>query len=271
MALSYRSFWKKFSSLERRAFLLVELADLRKRGRTIPPGLTRTILRSPSLAEDYVNFLRFLDPADSLQLIDIGANTGEWSASFLDAFPNTNVTAIEPSNEAYAELQARFSGDARVRLIKAGASENPGTAQLMLGENSTLNSLEHYEEQFSDDRHNVLRGSEAVPLVRVDDVVTLDPAATRRVLKIDVQGHEESALRGATATLQKIDVALCELSFVNEYKSVPPSFAPVTEILRQAGLHAVIFQEYGTTLSNHRLESDVIYVRESLFRDLYNS
>lgn len=257
------------SALERRAFLLSELDDLSRLGRRVPAGLRSLALRSPSAAEDYINFLRFVDPEESVQLIDIGANCGDWCGAFLSYFPKTSVFAIEPAAATFRQLQARFAGDARVHALQAGASETAGSAVLHIGKDSTLNSLERYAEQFAADRDNVIKGGEDVSLVRVDDVVKMDESAARRVLKIDVQGHELSALKGAVETLQRIDVALCELSFVTEYVGVAPSFPAVTALLAEAGLFPVIFQEYGTTLSNHRLECDVIYVRDTLFPQLY--
>ena len=266
----YKSVWKKFLSLERRAFLLAELEQIERKGRHVPSVLRRLAKRSPSAAEDWINFLRVIDPAESVQLIDVGANCGEWCQAFLATFPNTKVIAIEPAANTFRALETRFSGDPRVRAVRAGASERPGSAQLLLADDSTLNSFVEYEAEFSADRSTVVKEREKVSLVRIDDVVEIDEKASRRVLKLDVQGHEISALKGAAATLSHIDVALCELSFVNEYVGVSPSFSEATELLRAAGLYPVVFQEYGTSMTNHRLECDVLYVRAALFKEFYD-
>ena len=93
----YKSVWRKFLSLERRAFLLAEIEQIERKGRHVPPMLRRLAKRSPSAAEDWINFLRVIDPAETVQLIDVGANRGEWCQAFLATFPNTSVIAIEPA------------------------------------------------------------------------------------------------------------------------------------------------------------------------------
>jgi FkbM family methyltransferase len=258
----------KSGSVERRLFLLAELTDCTRKGRLVPGFARRKILRHPSEAEDYVNFLRFIKPEENIFLIDIGANVGLWLEEFLAWFPNTEAIAIEPARESFEALSSRYKGDARVTPVHAGLSNQGGKAQLRVTCDSTLNSLEVYAPEFAAYRHDETRELETVQLVRLDDIA---PQTRRscRVLKLDVQGHEIEALEGATQTLKSIDLALCELSFVNEFVGKPPSFARVTTLMAEAGLFPVIFQEYGKRISNHRLECDVVYVRRERFEELY--
>lgn len=258
----------KSESVERRLFLLTELTDCIQNGRTVPQHAYRSILHHPSKAEDYVNFLRFINNEENIFLIDIGANVGIWLERFLSWFPNTEALAIEPAFESFETLSSRFKGDARVRLVRAAMSNQTGEAQLRVTGDSTLNSLEVYAPEFAAYRHDETREVETVHLTRLDDIA---PPTNRpcRVLKLDVQGHEIEALEGATQTLKNIDLALCELSFVNEFVGKPPSFARVTTLMAEAGLFPVIFQEYGKHISNHRLECDVLYIRRERFKALY--
>lgn len=268
MADLIRYLWRKVGSIEQRLYLLAELHDLKKWDHIPPSGSICAMLRNPSEAEDYINLLRFLRPSDRIFLIDVGANVGEWSQSFISYFPHTQVVAIEPSNEAHSALQKRYADDPRVVTIKAAASDKAGETTLYLGRESTLNSLEAYDGAFINDRRNILRGTEKVPMIRIDEAVTLGDA-DRRVLKLDVQGHEIEAIEGASGILGQIDIAICELSFVNEYVNRSASFAKVTTLMQRAELYPIIFQGYGKSLSNHRLESDVIYIKPALFHHLY--
>lgn len=264
-----RWLWLKSGSVERRLFLLSELADLRRRGHEAPPFTVRKILKNPADAEDYVNFLRFIRPDESIFLIDVGANAGYWLAEFLDWFPNTHAFAIEPAKDTFAVLSKRFKKDSRVTTAQAAVSNRSGSGTLRLVDDSTLNSLETYNSEFSEYRMDATRSVETVRLARLDEIIEAFPPADCRVLKIDVQGHEIEAIEGSHSVLDKIDVALCELSFVGEFVGKPPSFSKVTALMEAAGLYPVIFQEYGKQISNHLLECDVVYVRPERFEALY--
>lgn len=264
-----RWLWRKSGSVERRLFLLSELADLRGRGQEAPAFATRKVFRDPSNAEDYVNFLRFIRPDERVFLIDVGANTGYWLLEFLAWFPNTQALAIEPANETFAALSDRFKGDMRVKTMRAAVSNRSGSGALRVIGDSTLNSLEAYNSEFAQYRHDAPLAVETVRLARLDEIVAAIPPADCRVLKIDVQGHEIEAVEGAHLVLEKIDLAICEVSFVGEFVGKPPSFSKVTALMEAAGLYPVIFQEYGKEISNHRVECDVVYIRPERFEALY--
>jgi hypothetical protein len=68
---------------ETRLFLIRELLRAQSQGIVVPRWLFRQALLRPGATEDLVNFLRFIRPDGQLRLIDVGANTGLWSAEFL--------------------------------------------------------------------------------------------------------------------------------------------------------------------------------------------
>ena len=79
----YRFFWHYAHAIETRMFLLNELRILRKHGIVSPAGLWMKTLRSPTSSEDWIYFLRFIEPNRPIHLIDIGANTGYWAEEFM--------------------------------------------------------------------------------------------------------------------------------------------------------------------------------------------
>ncbi|WP_029007320.1 FkbM family methyltransferase [Azospirillum halopraeferens] len=249
----------------RRAQLRRELTRCRRLGVDVPDWLARRVLRSPSAAEDLVNFLRFLRPDEPVFLMDIGANRGEWAADFLALFPDTAVVAVEPVPATFHRLRRRFEGDPRVRPINAAVSDRPGSVTLRIGTDDTLASLYDYAAPFAaargqtDDREAV-----TVEALRLDDVPTDGAEGRRRVLKIDVQGHEAAVLAGGPGLLAQTDIAIVELCFAEEYEEMEPSFAPCSRLLAEAGLYPAIFQEHGRHAMAYAIERDVIFVRRPL-------
>ena len=88
-------------------------------------------------------------------------------------------------------------------------------------------------------------------------------------LKVDVQGHEVEVLKGATKSLDHIDVVLLECSFAEEYKNTLPSFAHASSLLLDHGLYPVIFRDYWRRLSPYAWERDVIFVKRRLIDALW--
>lgn len=137
---------------------------------------------------------------------------------------------------------------------------------MRVGADDTLASLHDYAAPFAGIRGEDGRERETVtvPALRLDDLPLDGMEGRTGVLKVDVQGHEATALAGGPALLARIDVAIVELSFVEEYAGVEPSFGACAGLLAAAGLHPAIFQEYGRHIMPHAVERDVIFVRGHL-------
>lgn len=133
-------------------------------------------------------------------LIDAGANRGDYTRLVLDLGRRhgrgVQVHAFEPGPAALATLRAEFGGQAQVRISACGLADRAGTAILYGGTGgSSLASLVP---------RPILGGAAPVgiPLTRLDGY--LQSAAVEHVdfLKLDVEGSEMSALRGAGECLR---------------------------------------------------------------------
>lgn len=252
-----------------RAHLYREIERSRRQGTAVPGWLARRTLRSPSAAEDLVNFLRFLRPSDPVLLIDAGANRGEWAADFLALFPDTQVVAVEPVPDTFERLRRRFHGDPRVHPINAALSDRRESVTLRLGADDTLASLYDYSTPFAEARNQTGdRTAVTVEALRLDDLPVAGSENRTTVLKVDVQGHEAAVLAGGSKLLARVDIAIVELSFVEEYEGVEPSFAICAARMAAAGLYPAIFQEYGRWIIPYAVERDVIFVRRPLLARL---
>lgn len=133
-------------------------------------------------------------------IVDVGANIGFLSLIYQEIAPDANVVAIEPSPKNLRYLRANVeSAGIRVAPVAVGATE--GVAVLfedsLTGQNSSL------VEGFNVLAANAERAGQDAEVAEVQvAVTTLDlllDAARRPVsfIKIDVEGFELEALRGA--------------------------------------------------------------------------
>jgi FkbM family methyltransferase len=135
--------------------------------------------------------------------LDVGANEGLYTLFFRRRVGLQGlVIAVEPSKRERARLERNLSlnGFSDVRIVAAALSDRSGSAQLHVAEDDHAG-------------HNTLGGfaagwvksarDEAVPLVTLDALVEAQGIRRIDVIKLDIEGAELAALRGAVALLKR--------------------------------------------------------------------
>ena len=155
-----------------------------------------------------------------VDVLDIGANTGQFAASIPRAKVRGRIVSVEPLQQAFEELCDHAAKDPAWTVERAAVSATPGTVTMNVSSNSVSSSVLPMLERHTaaaPDSHYV--ATEEVAATTVDDLVRrhgLDPATT--MLKIDVQGHELAVLEGAAETLDRFGAVRAELSVVPLYE-----------------------------------------------------
>jgi FkbM family methyltransferase len=142
--------------------------------------------RSPEMVAELDVFLSRV--AGRRRLLDVGACHGLFSLAFTHGHPETEALAVEPSPLAWEVLEAnvRRNADARVTLVRAAVGAAPGVLRMRF----SWHHLEASPEAAGDS------GSIEVPL-RTLDGIREETGFRPDVMKVDVEGYEIFALRGA--------------------------------------------------------------------------
>ena len=168
---------------------------------------------------------RLLAGRDVRVVIDAGAFVGDTAVRYAALFPDAVVHAIEPDPANFADLE-RFTADLpRVRRHRLAVSDVAGPAVLHRNGYAPTHSL---LPRPSGGRRYYPADAGPVDTVAVD-AVTLDGFCDDQqighvdVLKLDVQGGELAALRGAGRLLAagRVDVICVELAFAPHYAGQP--------------------------------------------------
>ncbi|HVC19674.1 MAG TPA: FkbM family methyltransferase [Vicinamibacterales bacterium] len=155
---------------------------------------------------------RIFGTFDIREVLDVGAETGGTVSLWLEHGAQS-VHAVEPVPDNYARLVDRFGHDERVTLHRCGISDQAGVqeglnvfnAWSLLPEDST--ALERAVE-FRD------KTAFAVEFRTIDAIVA-SHSIVPGLVKIDVDGYEAKALRGARRLLERHrPVVMLEVSYL---------------------------------------------------------
>jgi FkbM family methyltransferase len=149
----------------------------------------------------------------SLLIFDVGANRGDYLQLALTELANrqTVIHAFEPSSVAFAELAKRFSGKNAIFLNNVALSDKPGQQTLHYDKpGSELSSLyprklEHHGIQFS--------GCEQIQVETLDHYCQTQKVERIDLLKLDVEGHELSVLKGAAQMFERSAIGMVSFEF----------------------------------------------------------
>ena len=155
--------------------------------------LKRQVSRDWLKGEPELHFVQ-LFCCDSGEFLDVGANTGVYSA--IAARHAKRVVAMEPNPDVAGKLSRALPSN--VEVVSAAASDHAGTASLLVplqdGKDvSTRASIEqHANPGFAQRRVEI-------------SVQTIDSLKFESLtaIKIDVEGHEFAALHGAAETISR--------------------------------------------------------------------
>lgn len=159
--------------------------------------------------------LRDLGVAD---VIDIGANVGQFSLVARRCLPRAGIFAFEPLAAACGRFRSVFRDDPNVQLFNAAVGPESGRREMhvsRLADSSSLLSIGPRQSA-------IFPGTEESHLewVRVGWLHEfLDPSriSERSLLKIDVQGYELAALKGCARFMGRFSAVYVECSFCELY------------------------------------------------------
>jgi FkbM family methyltransferase len=147
--------------------------------------------RSPEMVAELDGFLAQV--AGRRRLLDVGACHGLFALAFTQGHPEAAALAVEPSPLAWEVLESnlRRNAGARVTPVRAAAGAAPGVLRMRF-------AWHHLEAAPPDSPGGP--GTVSIP-VRTLDGLRDEQAFRPDVMKVDVEGYEVFALRGAQRIL----------------------------------------------------------------------
>jgi hypothetical protein len=219
-----------------------------------PSSMSRALWIDPETYSQDVDFYRrYLRAGDVF--VDVGANIGYYTILGAKLVGMSGkVLSIEPNPIVYEYLAANVSLNglttAETRNVAAGAQ--PGHAALKLHPRDDTQSCIG------------VQGDYTVPILPLDAIVGEEPSVA--LVKIDVEGYEQSVVEGATRTLGRTNCMYFEVS-PEHYSRYGATCAAVTAVVRALGFSLFYHQgrdeiaAYDAPMSRTKCEN-IIAVRD---------
>ena len=190
-------------------------------------------------------------------VVDGGANKGRVAARLLAALPDARLHAFEPQPRLARKLAKRFAGDPRATVHAAALGETAAMLPLTVMSRPTLSSLyapSGIHAKYADQALAVTETVD-VPVARLDAL--LDRAD---VIKLDLQGYELPALRGAAGLLPGVRVVVAETALYPLYAG-QALLPELTAYLEGFGLELIGVYEFFRDASGRIASGDAFFLR----------
>ena len=184
--------------------------------------------RSPEMVAELDGFLS--RATGYRRLLDVGACHGLFSLAFTQGHPETEALAVEPSPLAWDVLEAnvRRNAAARVTPVRAAVGAEPGVLRMRF----SWHHLEASPEAAGDP------AAVEISLRTLDDIRE-ELEFRPDVMKVDVEGYEIFALRGARRILKEDRPVLFLEAHPQRIRELGGSMRELWDLLSEAGYRAL--------------------------------
>ena len=180
--------------------------------------------------KDYDAIQAILDTNKIESMIDVGANIGNISL-YAASNSQAKVFAIEANLKTFSYLQKNINLNKMEKSISAhnvAIGDKVGTIMFENKRSDDMNSVAMSSAEISNNPSVI-----TVPITTLDDLF-LDKLKSVDLLKIDIEGYELFALKGAKEILKKTKIIFFE-SYESQYNKFDYGFKDIFRLLDNSG------------------------------------
>ncbi len=197
-------------------------------------------------------------------VIDGGAHLGDMVENFGALLPGAEFHCFEPDPTLGETLVRNFASNPRVHIVQAALGDGAGKAKFNINISRPTNSLLPPSESLQTDLKQLCQLVEQVEVevTTIDEYRRTNSIERVDVIKLDLQGYDYLALKGAIATLEKAQVVLVEVMFKEIYRGCH-GFPDILNLMINQGfkLHTLCGLHYGE--ADELLWADAIFVKSN--------
>ena len=210
---------------------------------------------SISSYEILTNLKEFVDDVDTI--IDVGANSGQFTKASNHFFPTATIYSFEPLRDLYEKNKKSFHKVKEIQVYNLAFGNEEGHI------NFYQNGYGHISSALEISKENVFYPKDSiikieVPITKIDLFFRDKKLTNKTILKIDVQGFELEVLKGSIETLKNINFIIIEANLQKLYNN-QPTFSMVHDFLIQNDFDLKGMLDFNLGHKNKYIEVDLLY------------
>jgi FkbM family methyltransferase len=190
-------------------------------------------------------------------ILDIGANTGEWTRLLLRRLPDARVFLFEPAAGCHEHLRPLLG--ARVTLVPNAVGMEEGSAKLW-SSSATDGAASLHPRHDTYFEGKSFRSFE-VRVTTIDTFLRESEIGTVDFMKIDIEGHELAALQGAKQAFNDGRIRALAFEFGSANINSRTYFRDFWDLLTHYGFHLSRVTPGGYSLPIRSYSEDLEYFR----------
>ena len=216
--------------------------------------------------KDFDEILKKVFRDSKLNIVDIGANTGQSIERFQKLFNKSKIYSIEPSKHAFYKLKKKYNNKKNIYLYNHAIGDLNQKKFFFDYENNVLSSFNKLNKK------NILKNKFNKHLV---NVLTLDNFCSKHrlknvhILKIDTQGNENNVLKGSRKSIRNGIFNLIELEIImGDYYERYSNFYEIEKHLVNSNYRLIAVDKRLNFYNDKRLYCNVLYLIKDLYKKL---
>jgi FkbM family methyltransferase len=190
-------------------------------------------------------------------IYDVGANVGTWAKLALTIFPGAEIQCFEPLPDHSKKCTELFNNYPNVKVHTVALGAKNYTDNINVASLTDASSLLELSEDCKEKYNLSVSGKVEITVKNLDDFIADNNLNAPDVIKLDIQGFELEALKGASDILKKTKYVLTEVSFTEFYKG-QAYFSDIVSYLNTYGFELCALSE--STRTGKLLEqTDVLF------------
>lgn len=187
-------------------------------------------------------------------IFDVGAHKGTWTKQCLYYFPNAQYFLFEPQIELKNDISTNVPLDQNITLFNVGIGDTESTMSFTLHSRDDSRNFTYSEAEAS----NLGFKQIELPVNRLDNLIEKYKLPLPDILKIDAEGFDIKAIKGAGKYLNEIEIILVEVGVMN--RRMPNNVKEVVNFLDEKG-----FVFFDITDLNRPFENKILWLCEFVF------
>jgi FkbM family methyltransferase len=195
-------------------------------------------------------------------IIDVGANDGGFAVMINKILPDAAIYSFEPIKDVFENLSRNTSAIKNIKLFNTALGEEETEKEFHINEFSASSSfLEMDKLHVQSFPYTAQNRKEKITVKKLDSFADAIDFKPNVLLKLDVQGYELNVLKGALKILDRVNLIIMEVSFLELYNS-QPLFHEVYQFLYEQGFNfSGNFDQLHDPATNRILQADAIFTR----------